>query len=142
MEPTLTSDLSVHVPTAVTSRADCFIDDITQVFLDTQQNRKTTPHAVPLAVHVSCRPHAGPDEPIRRRHLLSPEKVAAEGCPIRDATGKLAQAFRDHLKPSPFHVKNSSHLIPSVRALLSAFDKLDRPPNRQNKTHPPLPQDH
>ena len=72
---------SVEVPVTATSKCDCFIDDIIQVFLDTPDNRAKQPHVVPLAVHVSCRPHADKEEPIKRRPLLSQEKVEAEGAP-------------------------------------------------------------
>ena len=39
------------------------------------------PHVVPLAMELTSRTHAGPEEPIPRRPILSPEKLAAEGAP-------------------------------------------------------------
>jgi hypothetical protein len=60
---------------------DSFIDDLIQVFLDTDKNRATQPHAVPLAVFVSNRPHAGDDEPVPRRENLSGPKLEAKGTP-------------------------------------------------------------
>jgi hypothetical protein len=73
--------MAVEVPTALDSRHDCFIDDIVQIFLDTEANRRRMPGVVPLAVFATCRPHAGPDKPVIRRPLLSPEKLIAEGSP-------------------------------------------------------------
>lgn len=70
---------AVLVPISTTSRTDVFIDDLINTMLDTEENRKRVPHAVPLAIHVTSRPHAGEKEPIPRRPLLSPEKIAAEG---------------------------------------------------------------
>jgi hypothetical protein len=74
--------MAVGIPVTATSRTDSFIDDLILVFLDTQENYRRCPHAVPLAIHVTSRPHAGDDEPIKRRPLLSPEKLQAEGLPV------------------------------------------------------------
>jgi hypothetical protein len=53
--------MAVSVSVTLTSRHDCFIDDVIQVFLDTLYNRARMPSIVPLAIHVTCRPHAGND---------------------------------------------------------------------------------
>ena len=75
-------EMSVHVPTTMTGRSDCFVDDVIKVFLDTPENRQRQPASVPLAVHVTARPNAGPDtEPVPRRPNLSVEKLSAEGTP-------------------------------------------------------------
>jgi hypothetical protein len=73
--------MTVEIPTTLDPRHDCFIDDIVQIFLDTEANQKRMPGVVPLAVFATCRPHAGPDEPVIRRPLLSPKKLMAEGSP-------------------------------------------------------------
>jgi hypothetical protein len=73
--------IAFHIPTTVTARTDSFIDDLIRVFLDTPLNRAREPHAVPLAIHVTSRPHMGPAEPVQRRGLLSAPKLAAEGTP-------------------------------------------------------------
>ena len=73
--------MAVHVPTNVTARSDSFIDDLIRVFLDTPRNRAREPHAVPLAIHVTSRPHAGAAEPVPRRELVSQPKLIAEGGP-------------------------------------------------------------
>jgi hypothetical protein len=73
--------LAVSIPTTVTGRTDSFIDDLIRVFLDTDDNRATQPHAVPLAIFVSNRPHAGDAEPVPRRENLSGPKLEAEGTP-------------------------------------------------------------
>jgi hypothetical protein len=49
------------------------------VCLDTPENRATAPHAVPLIMHLTSRPHAGDKEPIPRRGILSHPKLLAEG---------------------------------------------------------------
>ena len=72
---------AVEVPVSLTAKTDGFIDDLIQVFLDTPANRERAPHTVPLAIHLTSRPHAGPDEPIKRRALLSDLKLIAEGTP-------------------------------------------------------------
>lgn len=74
-------EIAVPIPTTLNARFDCFIDDIIQVFLDSPENRRRQPAIVPLAVFATLRPHAGDDEPVPRRPLLSPTKVAAEGAP-------------------------------------------------------------
>jgi hypothetical protein len=73
--------MAVVVPVTITARTDGFIDNLMQVFLDTPDNLKRAPHAVPLAIHVTSRPHAGPSEPIQRRSLLSDVILIAEGTP-------------------------------------------------------------
>jgi hypothetical protein len=78
----LAKPMAVHIPTNVTGRTDSFIDGLIRVFLlDTPTNREREPHAVPLAIHVTSRPHLGPDEPITQRGLLSDPKLIAEGTP-------------------------------------------------------------
>jgi hypothetical protein len=74
-------EMAVTIPTTLTARHDCFIDDVIQIFLDTPENRARMPRIAPLAVFVTCRPHAGAGEPIARRPLLSPSKLEAEGAP-------------------------------------------------------------
>ena len=73
--------MAVHIPTKVTARSDSFIDDLIRVFLDTPWNRAREPHAVPLAIHVTSRPHAGDAEPVKRRENVSQPKLIAEGGP-------------------------------------------------------------
>jgi hypothetical protein len=77
----LAQPMAVVVPTTVTGRTDSFIDDLIRVFLDTPTNREREPHAVPLAIHVTSRPHLGIHEPVMRRGLLSDPKLIAEGTP-------------------------------------------------------------
>jgi hypothetical protein len=76
--------LAVGIPTTVTARSDSFIDDLIRVFLDTPLNREREPHAVPLAIHVTSRPHAGDKEPVKRREIVSNPKLVAEGGPAED----------------------------------------------------------
>jgi hypothetical protein len=76
--------MAVHIPTTVTACTDSFIDDLIRVFLDTPENRAREPHAVPLAIHVTSRPHMGDSEPIRRRGILSAPKLEAEGTPAEE----------------------------------------------------------
>jgi hypothetical protein len=74
--------LSVGIPVTSTSCTDSFIDNLILIFLDTPENCRKCPHAVPLAIHVTSRPHAGATEPIKRRPLLSLEKLEAKGLPV------------------------------------------------------------
>jgi hypothetical protein len=76
--------MAVEIPTTVTARTDSFIDDLIRVFLDTPLNREREPHAVPLAIHATSRPHMGDAEPVTRRGLLSAPKLAAEGAPAEE----------------------------------------------------------
>ena len=63
-------------------RVDGFIDDLINVFADTPENCRRQPHVVPLAMHVTSRPHAGEaHEPVPRRPILSQPKLMAEGRP-------------------------------------------------------------
>jgi hypothetical protein len=57
---------------------------------------------------------------------------------VRDAAGNLASAFRSNFQPSPVHIEGSSQLLPTVRALLKAFDNADPPPQRQKAITPKL----
>ena len=71
---------ALEVDTTSDSFRDCFIDDIIDCHLDTPRNRCRAAHIVQMAVHVMSRPHAGDDkEPVPRRPLLGPDKLAAEG---------------------------------------------------------------
>jgi hypothetical protein len=79
--------MAVGVPTSVTARTDCFIDDLIRVFLDTPEARAREPHAVPLAIFVTSRPHAGNlSEPVPRRSLMQAAKLIAEGTPAEVQT--------------------------------------------------------
>ena len=75
--------VDIPIPTCgPIGRVDGFIDDLINVFLDTPMNCRTQPQTVPLAMHVTSRPHAGDDvEPIARRPILSMPKLMAEGSP-------------------------------------------------------------
>ncbi|KAI2502043.1 hypothetical protein MHU86_12446 [Fragilaria crotonensis] len=76
--------MAVTVPmTKAGGRVDGFIDDLINVFADTPENCRRQPHVVPLAMHVTSRPHAGDkQEPIPRRPILSLPKLIAEGRPV------------------------------------------------------------
>ncbi len=73
--------MAVTIPVTHTARVDTFMDDLINCFLDSESNRATQPHVVPLAMHCASRPHAGKDEPIIRRDMLSSPKRIAEGAP-------------------------------------------------------------
>jgi hypothetical protein len=74
--------MSVTVPYTTGGRVDGFIDDLINVFLDSPDNLIRQTQSVPLAMHITSRPHAGDaSEPIPRRPILSQPKLAAEGSP-------------------------------------------------------------
>jgi hypothetical protein len=74
--------MAVSIPPTKEGRVDGFIDDLINVFLDTERNCARAPHAVPLAMYATSRPHAGEEnEPIKRRAILSQQKLIAEGSP-------------------------------------------------------------
>ena len=80
--------VAIPIPASgVIGRVDGFIDDLINVFLDTPQNCRIQPHTVPLAMHVTSRPHAGDQtEPVPRRPILSLPKLCAEGSPAEIQT--------------------------------------------------------
>ena len=57
---------------------------------------------------------------------------------VREATGHLATAFRNNLKPSPLHIAGSAQLLPSARSLFKAFENADPAPQRQRAITPKL----
>jgi hypothetical protein len=65
------------------ARIDGFIDDLINCFLDTEENRAKQPHVVPL-MHCTSRPHAGLEEPIKRRDIMSGSKFVAKGAPAEE----------------------------------------------------------
>jgi hypothetical protein len=74
--------MALHIPTTATSRVDSFIDDLINVFLDTESNLARQPHTVPLAMFVTSRSPSGTtQEPIARPPILSIPKLLAEGSP-------------------------------------------------------------
>jgi hypothetical protein len=74
--------MAVKVPPVQRGKVDGFIDDLIHVFWDTPSNIERLPHAVPLAMFVTSRPHAGDEvEPLPRRDILSLPKLKAEGSP-------------------------------------------------------------
>jgi hypothetical protein len=89
--------MAVGIPTTVTARTDCFIDDLIRVFLDSPEARAREPHAVPLAIFVTSRPHAGDSsEPVPRRSLMQAAKLIAEGTPAEIQT-VLGWALDTHI---------------------------------------------
>ena len=73
--------MAVRIPSITMGRVDVFVDDVIHVFPDTPGALERLPHVVPLAMELTSRVHAGEHEPIPRRPILSPNKLAAEGAP-------------------------------------------------------------
>ena len=74
--------MAVVLPALEARKVDVFIDDLIDAFPNSPANLARKPHVVPLAMHVTSRPHAGDDkEPILRRAILSMMKLLAEGSP-------------------------------------------------------------
>jgi hypothetical protein len=57
---------------------------------------------------------------------------------VRDAASNLAATFRSHFQRSPVHVEGGAKLLPTITALLKAFDNADPPPQRQKAVTPKL----
>ena len=74
-------EMAVFVPPLEAGKVDVFIDDLIDTFPDSPENLARKPHVVPLAMHVTSRPHAGDLEPTLRRVTLSLIKLLAEGAP-------------------------------------------------------------
>ena len=72
--------MAFEPPAYPEGKSDCFVDDVTTVFLDTAENCVRTPAAVPLAIHLLNRPLAT-DEPILRVMFMALDKLLAEGGP-------------------------------------------------------------
>ena len=70
--------------------------------------------------------------------LLGKRKDTVVEGTVRSAAGHLASSFRDNLQQSPFHIAGSSHLRPSIKALLRAFKNVDPPEKRQKAVTPLL----
>jgi hypothetical protein len=67
--------MAVQVPSITTGRVDVFLDDVIHVFPDTPGALARLPHVVPLAMELTSQVHAGTNEPIPGRPILSPEKL-------------------------------------------------------------------
>lgn len=57
---------------------------------------------------------------------------------LRQTASELAPVFWTNFRESPLHVPGSTHLRPSIRALLRALGNQDPPPNRQKAIAPKL----
>jgi hypothetical protein len=55
---------------------------------------------------------------------------------IQMSTGHMAAAFWKHFKQSPFHIKDSKALQPSVSCLMKAFENLNPPPKQHKAITP------
>jgi hypothetical protein len=127
--------IAFHIPTTVTARTDSFIDNLIRVFLDTPLNRAREPHAVPLAIHVTSRPHMGEAEPVRRRGLLSAPKLEAEGTPaeVQIVLGwNLNTRLLLILLPDDKYEAWSSDIIAIVASTRTTFGKLESTIGRLN----------
>jgi hypothetical protein len=72
--------MAYEIPTTVPSRTDDFVDDLINVCVDDERWLERGGMCAPLAVNVTCRPHEGEKEPVKRRPNLSPTKLTAN-CP-------------------------------------------------------------
>ena len=127
--------MAVQVPVDATGRTDSFIDDLIRVFLDTPEAREREPLIVPLAIHVTCRPHAGEHEPVPRRPLLSEAKLIAEGTPA-EVQIVLGWDLDTHrlllLLPFDKHTAWLSDLGPIVESRRVTFGELETVLGRLN----------
>ena len=79
--PLLSLLMAVLIPALEAEKVDVFINDLIDTFPDSPENLARKPHAVPLAMHVTSRPHAEDKKSILRRAILSMLKLLAEGSP-------------------------------------------------------------
>lgn len=63
------------LPPCVNGKVDVFIDNLINVFLDTEANCKQQPHVVPLAAYVTNHSHAGDTKPIPHCPIISIPKL-------------------------------------------------------------------
>jgi hypothetical protein len=75
------SEMAVFIPPLESGKVDVFMDDLIDTFPDSPEHLARRPHVVPLAMHVTSRPHAGAREPILRRVILLLVKLLAGGAP-------------------------------------------------------------
>jgi hypothetical protein len=57
---------------------------------------------------------------------------------LRTATGHVAATFRDHFKPSPFHVEGSTNLRNQINELCRSYENVDPLPEKQKAITPKL----
>jgi hypothetical protein len=127
--------MAVHIPVGSTARTDGFIDDLITVALDTERNNAREAHVVPLAIHVTSRPHAGDDEPITRRSILAQAKLLAEGSPaeIQLVLGWLLDTRRLLLSlPQDKHKAWRTEILQILTDRSTTFGNLDSTVGRLN----------
>jgi hypothetical protein len=127
--------LAVHIPVGSTAQTDGFIDDLITVALDTERNNAREAHTVPLAIHVTSRPHAGDDEPITRRSILAQAKLIAEGTPaeIQIVLGWLLDTRRLSLSlPEDKHTAWKAEILQILADRSATFGDLDSTVGRLN----------
>jgi hypothetical protein len=120
--------LAVQIPVGSTARTDGFINDLITVALDTEQNNAREAHTVPLAIHVTSRPHAGVNEPITRQSILAQAKLIAEGTPaeIQIVLGWLLDTRRLLLSlPSDKHTAWRAEILQILADRSATFGNLD-----------------
>jgi hypothetical protein len=135
-------EMAYNIPTTLTSRCDCFVDDLIQVFLDTVENRRRLPGIVPFIANLFFRPHAGDNEPIPRRPIFGPEKLAAEGTPaeIQTVLGWLLDTRRLRLAlPVDKFLAWSGDIVVVITVGVVTFSELDTIVGRLTHTSYVLP---
>ena len=60
------------------------------------------------------------------------------GGTLHQAASNLGAAFPMHFRESPLHIPGSTHMRPTVRSLLKAFDNVDAPKKQQRAMTPKL----
>ncbi len=98
--------------------ADVYVDDTMTVFLDTPQNLKRAPHAIPTATAVAARP-SHHNEPLPREHLLSTDKYHAEGAP---SEVKVILGWKLNFRTLMIHLPSDKHAtwVKDITQLIAA----------------------
>lgn len=120
---------------------DVFVDDVSTLFLDTDENCWRAPAAVPLAIHIISRPMSA-TEPLPRDNVLSTDKLTAEGSPseIKTILGWSLDFHRLQIHlPSDKHISWTTDLQRIIHTHTCTKQELDQLIGRLNHAATILP---
>jgi hypothetical protein len=127
---------AITVPTSPTAKTDGFIDDLITVFRDTTQNRERAPHTVPLVMHVTRRPHTGPDELVTHQSILADHKSITEGSLCGMPQAIWLRRFGNVTGPAPC-TSRAATTCSQISEPYSRHTTTSTPPQNDKKPSPP-----